>query len=369
MSPSASTSRRLWDSRLAAACGFFGRPTAGALGATAALSRLVQFDGRQFRDAWGLAYSQLAGTMQAHVEGSVALPLQVAVAARAAVNSIELVEQELSGPHDILEGPFGYFTLFEESGDLDTLLPELGRRWRVTELSHKPFPTGRAAHGTLDALLTLQQRHAFALEDVREVRAYVPPLIHRLVARPIETVMTRSYARLCLQYLVPTLLRHGTIDTASFGNERLADQEILEAGACVQVIIDDNDDPNAMRPQRIEVSLHSGVSHEARIEHTLGSPQRPLDRQSVLGEVSPLLEGRRLSDAPGGSTRPMFGELGGCRANRGSDGSRVEAALVRFLTAAHVHSLARNVLGLVRAQIRAGFCDVFSQTRPAQRDS
>ncbi len=266
---------------LAASSGlrFFRPATAGALGATAALARLEGFDDAEFRDAWGLAYSQLAGTMQAHVEGSIALPLQVAVAARAAITSVQLVREGLSGPHDILEGPYGYFELFEEGGDLESVLNELGRVWRITELSHKPFPTGRAAHGTLDAITELRRERAFTMEDVKAINAYVPPLVERLVARPLTPGMSVNYARLCLQYLVPVLMRDGAVDTTSFGRATLDDLDILRQGIRVHVINDGNPDPNALGPQRVEVVLNDGTRLERAVPHTLGSPENPLSHE------------------------------------------------------------------------------------------
>lgn len=263
---------------------FFRPATAGALATTAALARLADFDERQFRDALGLAYSQLAGTMQAHVEGSVALPLQVAVASRSAVTAIQLVENGLSGPHDVLEGPFGYFALYEDGGNLERMLQGMGTTWRVTELSHKPFPTGRAAHATLDGIGQLRAEHAFGLDDIEAVIAHVPPLIKRLVGRPVHADMSVNYARLCLQYLVPVFLRDGAIDTRSFSDALLGDAEIREHGKRVSVIEDGNPDPNALRPQLIEVRLLDGTRLERAIPFTLGSPENPLSRDQYLAK-------------------------------------------------------------------------------------
>jgi 2-methylcitrate dehydratase PrpD len=268
---------------------FFRPATAGTLGATAALARLEGFDGTAFRDAWGLAYSQLAGTMQAHVEGSVALPLQVAAAARAAVNSIQLVRNGLSGPHDILEGPFGYFRLFEDGGDLEAVLQNMGQTWRVSELSHKPFPTGRAAHGTLEGMIRLRREQTFEMDDIVAVNAHVPPLVKRLVARPVTADMDISYARLCLQYLVPVLMRNDRIDTTSFSDTLLRDSDILAQGSKVRVSDDGNPDPNALRPQQLDVELRDGTRLEYCIPHTLGSPQNPLTSEQRREKFSRCL--------------------------------------------------------------------------------
>ena len=51
--------------------------------------------------------------MQAHVEASIALPLQIGRAAQAAVQAVGLVRAGLKGPHDVLEGQFGYSALIE----------------------------------------------------------------------------------------------------------------------------------------------------------------------------------------------------------------------------------------------------------------
>ena len=269
---------------------FFRPATAGALGASAALARLTQQSESGFLDMWGLTYSQLAGTMQAHVEGSVALPLQIAAGARAAVTSLDLLESGLSGPHDILDGPFGYYALFEEGGDLSSVVNDMGNPWRVTELSHKPFPTGRAAHGALDGLLQLAAEHSLTLANLSEVRVRAPALIHRLVARPSHDTMNRSYARLCLQYLVPKLIRDGGIDLTSFSEGALRDEEILRFGQRVRISIDEAADPHAMRPQTVEVDLASGQTVTQAVPHTLGSPESPLTQERRLAKVDHCLE-------------------------------------------------------------------------------
>ncbi|HUA56214.1 MAG TPA: MmgE/PrpD family protein, partial [Candidatus Sulfotelmatobacter sp.] len=162
---------------------FFRPATAGAFGAVAALARLAGFDANRLIDAWGIVYGQIGGTMQSHVEGKPLLPLQIGFAARAAVNAVDLAAAGLDGPRDLFEGKYGYLRLFEGAWDLEPVWRDLGRCWRIAELSHKPFPTGRATHGGLDGILQLQARHGFAAADVDAVRVIAPPLIHQLVGR------------------------------------------------------------------------------------------------------------------------------------------------------------------------------------------
>ena len=74
---------------------------------------------------------------------------------------MDLAIAGISGPRDVFEGRYGYFPLFEGSWDLAPIWEGLGRDWRVLEIGHKPWPAGRATHGGIEELLTLQEQHGF----------------------------------------------------------------------------------------------------------------------------------------------------------------------------------------------------------------
>ena len=249
--------------------GFFRPATAGVIGAALAVARI---DDAPLDHALGLAYSSAAGTMQAHVEGSIALPFQVANAARAAVSASDLAKAGFTGPLDPLEGPFGYFTLFDQ-GDLARYTGDLGHIWRISEISTKPFPSGRASHAALGALQSL------AGQGVDRIELACPPLIHRLVGRPYRAAMTPAYARLCLPFLAALMLTDGRIDPRRFTPADLADPELARLAGVVSLVPDGNDDPNALFPQQLRVTVASGEVRTIAIPDTLGSPAAPLSRE------------------------------------------------------------------------------------------
>lgn len=270
---------------------FFRPATAGCLGAALAVARIAQLPPARFADALGLAYSFASGTMQAHVEGSIALPLQIANAARAAVMAVDLATAGLTAPHDVLEGPFGYFRLFED-GDLARYSAELGNRWRIGEVSIKPYPSGRASHAVLATLAELRLEGAIAT-----VRAEVPPLIARLVGRPIVAGMTPAYARLCLPALATLMIEDGRIDPRRFG-------ALGEIESRLTLAVDGNPDPNALSPQRVEVAFASGRTVMRDVAHTLGSPDAPLSpaqaaaKYQLARELAPDGHDARIFESP-----------------------------------------------------------------------
>lgn len=247
---------------------FFRPATAGIMGAALAGARLEGLDRDQMGHALGLAYSFLAGTMQAHVEASTALPLQIANAARGAVTAIDLARAGIDGPLDIIDGPFGYARLIEPLETADWLAM-LGHSWRISEISIKPYPSGRASHGALGALADLRDEAAFGPGDVAEIELAAPPLIHRLIGRPFRPGAPQSYNRLCLAFLAPLMLRDGFIDP------RL-DRTIDDLAKSVRVRLDDNPDVNALSPQRLFVRLRDGRCLDRAIPANPGSPQAPL---------------------------------------------------------------------------------------------
>jgi 2-methylcitrate dehydratase PrpD len=274
------------------ALSFFRPATAGCIGAALAVARLEGMGRDRLPDVLGLAYSFLAGTMQAHVEGSIALPLQIANAARAAITAVDLAKAGLTGPHDALEGPFGYFSLFDR-GELSRYTNTLGQIWRISEVSTKPYPSGRASHGVLSTLAALRKDG-----DIAHVEAHVPPLIARLVGRFPQLDMTPAYARLCLPLLTQLMIEDGRIDPRHF-----ADLPAITPDR-FRILIDGNPDLNALSPQRVIVTYADGRRVERIIPHTLGSPEAPFSakqaaaKRDLARELAPPDADPRIFDQP-----------------------------------------------------------------------
>lgn len=275
---------------------FFRPATAGIAGAALAVARLEGLDRDKLADVLGLACAFAAGTMQAHVEASVALPLQIANAARSAVTAVDLVKAGLSGPRDPLDGPFGYSALIEPI-DLSRHVADLGCCWRISEVSTKPYPSGRASHGALGTLSDLKESGAVQPAQVASIRLFAPPLIHRLIGRAHVRGAPQSHNRLCLAFLAPLMLRDGFIDP------RLAETDETLA-AKVEVIPDGNPDVNALGPQRLVLACHDGREIVRDIPATLGSPKAPLSAPQSAAKLQ-LCRTLAPNAPPGLFTAPL----------------------------------------------------------------
>lgn len=282
---------------------FFRPAASGGFGAVAGLANLRGFDAETTLAAFGHQLAQVSGTMQAHTEGSVVLPLQIGVNARAAFQSCDLAQAGFPSLQTPLTGRFGYLPMFETEWDLESAMQGLGERWRLTELSHKPYPSGRATHGGIEGLSILRQRAGFVATDVAEIIVRGPSLLNHLVNRPGLETPTPNYARLCMPFVLAKVLQHGELDPMHFRGEALSDPATYALSLKVRMEKDDNPNPNALVPQQVTVKLTDGTVLQHSIDAMLASPRRPLSREAQLRKFNRCWA---LSAEPMGSPEPLI---------------------------------------------------------------
>lgn len=286
---------------------FFRPATAGIFGCVAAIASLRQMPRAQALDAFGHALALVSGTMQAHVEGKPALPVQVANAARGSLVAIDLARGGMPGVTRPLDGPFGYFALMEVREALAPALARLGHGNRITEVSWKPFPTGRAGHGGIVAMQKLRSEQGLGADNLASLEYHAPPLIHRLVGRPAHAGMEPGYARLCMQYLMAVTLLRGTVTLADFGRDALDDGKVLELVKRIIVINNGNPDLAAFVPARAIARTTDGRELVKAVSAQLGSPEWPLTPEQHLTKAFGCLEFAGLADAHDALAQAVFG--------------------------------------------------------------
>ncbi len=273
---------------------FFRPATVGAFGGVAAAGKILGFDQARMVEAFSLVYGQIGGTMQAHTEGSGLLAMQVGFNARNAVAAVDLAQAGFTGPKNILTGDFGYFSMIEERGDPAAAAADLGQRWFITEVAHKPFPSGRATHGILDGCLSLQREHGFAAEDIAAINLTVPPLIRHLVGRPPRTDMGVNYARLCARYVLACAMHGGGVEMSDFSPAAYQREDRQRLAHATEMTVLDGGDPNALVPIGIEIALRDGTKLHRTVEDVYGSPENPMTEAAHLAKFR-----QNCSDGPG----------------------------------------------------------------------
>jgi len=218
----------------------------------------------------------------------------------------------MAGPDSSIEGPFGYFKMFEDKVDTQKIVERLGKVHRITEVSWKPFPTGRAAQGAI--VLTQElMKQGVTFDNLEELTLSAPPIIPRLVERPISESMTANYARLCFPYLAPIVLMRGTVGLDDFTDVDLHNPEVLSASKKIKIETNHIADPAEFVPQSMTARLKNGEEKIATIDKLFGSPADPLSREQHIEKfrncVAFGFKGTALSDVNADSIADRLIEL------------------------------------------------------------
>ncbi len=268
---------------------FFRPGTTGGFSALAAILSLAGADAELARRAFGILYSQICGSMQSHEEGSSMLAMQMGFNARAAVTAYDLARAGFSGPVNILDGRFGYFPVFETEGDIAAAWGAICNPWKVTTLSHKPFPSGRVTHGMAHTMLTLRAGEGLTATSIKRVRIEFPPLGFRLVGRPVKPDMTPNYARLCAPYVGACALIRGSAGLADFLPAAVTDPDVVALAGRIETGQFDWPDANAFFPQRITIERTDGRTTLHEVPHAWGHPAMPLTAAENLAKFRDCL--------------------------------------------------------------------------------
>lgn len=274
----------------------------GVFGAAAAAAKILALDEDRVRHALGIALSQAAGSLQPLLDGALAKRLQPGLAAQAGVLSAFLAREGITGPREIFQGPYGFFALYDsplaapdvrrftrqsDTGHVygeEHLTRELGRTFEIANLSAKPYPCCRAAHGAAQAALACLEEEGVAADQVERAEARVPAWVANLVGRPFDPAANGALvaAQFSLPYILAAAIRWGDLFLDSFTADAIRDPEVLALARRIDVIVD----PAAAHKVPVAVTLHlrDGRQVSRTVTRVKGEPGNPLSPQDLAAK-------------------------------------------------------------------------------------
>src|SRR4051812_14373126 len=114
-------------------------PTAvfGAMGAAAAVGKVLKLEQKQIVDAMGIVGSMASGIIEYLAEGTWTKRMHAGWAAQSGMRAALLARAGFSGPRTVFEGVHGFFHGFANTvkGDYDALTGDFGSRWLTQSLA------------------------------------------------------------------------------------------------------------------------------------------------------------------------------------------------------------------------------------------
>jgi len=231
-----------------------------ALGAAAVGSRLLGLNGEQTWHALGIAeYHGPRGPMMRCIDHPTMVKDGSDRGAAAGLTAALLAADGFTGaPAVTVEGATGW--------------ADLGRRWRILEQYHKPYPVCRWAHPAIDAALELRRTGELAVSAVEVVTFHEAARLS--CRRPVNT----EQAQYSLPFPVAVALVRGSLSAADITGDALTDETVLRLAELITL----SESPNysaafpAVRSARVNLTLADGRVRSAEATMSRGDPISPL---------------------------------------------------------------------------------------------
>jgi 2-methylcitrate dehydratase PrpD len=165
--------------------GYHPTATCGVFGAAAAAARVLGLDAARVVDAFGIALSQSAGSLQFLENGAWTKRFQVGWAAMAGLSAALLAREGFVGAAKSLEGRAGFLHAYAPSPEPARALQALGTEWELMRTAVKPYPSCRYGHASVDAALALRAEHGLEAVEIEQVIMGLPNKGMRLVGAPL----------------------------------------------------------------------------------------------------------------------------------------------------------------------------------------
>ena len=270
--------------------GWYMTGLSGAIGAAAAVGRLLNLTHTQMVSALGLAASQAGGLRAAH--GSMAITFVPGLAARDGVVAAHLAATDYACSAIAIDGRNGLLQVLTGGHDASLIRAGLGERFESLNNAFKPYPCGIVVHPAIDACLHLQRTHKLAHQDIEKITLRVHPDALTLCWRKLpETVLD---AQVSLYHWVGASLVFGSAGIAQGTLSSVMDPAVRRLQDCAEVVVDsDLQDNQAV----VKIHLRDGREIEHFTRDATGSVTNPMSDQQLatkfLELVVPVLGARR----------------------------------------------------------------------------
>jgi 2-methylcitrate dehydratase PrpD len=264
----------------------------GMLGAAAACSRILKLDAGKTAMALGIAASQPIGVREQF--GSMSKAFHVGGAARAGLTAALMARHGFTASIRALEAPRGLLQTYSSKCDWNEISNGLGDRFEISLNTYKPFACGIVIHPSIDGCRQLCEAHRLRAEDIEGIDLRVHPLVLELTGK--RTPKTGLEAKFSVYHACAAAILFGQAGEGEFSDAVARRADVIALRDRVQAKVDAAIDESAAD---VTIRCKDGRSLHLKIEHAIGSLQRPLSdaelERKFHGLVDPVLGADRAA--------------------------------------------------------------------------
>lgn len=251
--------------------GWHSTPVVGTMGAVAASSRILRFNGEQARMALGIASSLAGGLL--HNFGTMTKPLHAGNSARNGVVAALFAQNGFTANGSVLEGHLGFCSMFSAGRvkALENHAEDFGENWRIISpgMSFKPYPCCRSTHSSIDASLYLRNVEGVDASQVVKIICKTSP--HHTELAKFHKPKSAYEGKFSIPYCIATALLTGKVVLEDFTEKKVMDPEAqaLLSKVEIQYPQEYKDNPMALTGE-VAVTIASGAEYSRKIEGPKG---------------------------------------------------------------------------------------------------
>ena len=258
--------------------------TAGVFGAAAAVGKLRGLDEQQMVWALGLAASQPVGLRESF--GSMNKSFNPGRAASNGIFAALLAAKNYTSSDGMIEAKRGWANTISTKQDYREITEGLGQRYEAALNTYKPFACGIVLHPAIDAAIQLRSEPKFSADQVKRIELKVHPLVLELTGK--KTPQEGLEGKFSIYHAVAVALIEGAGGEKQFSDRAVRDPAVIALRGKVVPVIDPS-----IKPEQVEMSieLNDGRVLTKRIEHAIGSLEKPMSDKDLERKFSDLAEG------------------------------------------------------------------------------
>ncbi|HEY4066102.1 MAG TPA: MmgE/PrpD family protein [Burkholderiaceae bacterium] len=282
--------------------GWHSTGTCGSYGAAAAAAVVLKAAPGTFADALGVAGTFTGGTWAVLADGALVKRFHPGKASETGVSAALLAQAGLTGPHQVLDAPWGgfYATYAPGIATPQKAVAALGEKFFILRSGIKPYACCRTLHSCIDAMLDIRGTNLASMDSIAALivhgnaqtklqfeRTDVRNLLEAQFSAPYCLAVTALSGRATLEQFEPLRVDEPKVRALMARTTFRTDRELGSTGY-----------------PSLEVVFADGRSEYRDVPFAKGAPEAPLSDAELLDKAATLLgpvlgavTTRRLIDA------------------------------------------------------------------------
>lgn len=257
--------------------GFHAPGLTGPFGAAVAVGHLLRLDAERMTRALGIAGSMASGLLEfAHSgDGSMVKKMHLGRAPESGVVAAMLAAKGFTGPVSVLDGSFGFLSVFCEESEPAALTAGLGSEFEAEKLCFKRFPCHITAHAPVQAILSLKLKAAIDHKQISAIRISASEKATKLhnITRPTDM----GLAQYSIPFCVAVALAGDPFNPSSYDVAALSNPDLLRLADSVTMSAFQAGHARKSWAASLAVEMSDGTIHAIDVDDWPGTPTQPFD--------------------------------------------------------------------------------------------